>query len=476
MTKFRNYFTNIKENYNKAKEGEGFSFLFTIVIGLGFFTTAITWSMYNVYIPTYLDEYLKLNWGELSFASTIIGFIMVLDNITAVLMQPWIGHISDRIWKRYSPGKWGRRMPFIVIGIPLGALFFAMLGLFGTDTFSGNPMTGFILLLLTIGGFNISMALYRSPVVALMPDLVPKEYRSRGNGLINLMGGVGALVALFILPIVYRENPLLAYFIVSLVMIFCLIILFFTITEPEVLKDKGEKEEVKIIQTLKEFFSQKDKSMIFILFAIFAWFLGYNIIETFFSLYGVNILQIEKEDASTILGVLALMFILSSVPAGFIAKKIGRKRTILVGLAIILVALVVAAIFSVVAIPSLQTRTTLLGMDVPYTAFIILGCFFFSGIGWAFVNINSIVIVWTLAGKERVGAGTGIYYFFSASAAIIGPVLIGGIFDLIRYIFGLPAGLQYKTLFFFSSFFYLVAFVLTLFVKTTGMEGEKEEE
>ncbi|MHA1303644.1 MAG: MFS transporter [Candidatus Heimdallarchaeaceae archaeon] len=469
------WFNRVRSNYKEAQEGKSFSFPFTIIIGLGFFTTAITWSMYNIYIPTYLDEYLFANWGELAYASTIIGFIMVLDNIAAVLMQPWIGHISDSVWVKYAPQKWGRRMPFIVVGIPLGAAFFTMLGVFGYDAFSGNPMTGFILLLLTIGGFNISMALYRSPVVALMPDLVPKTYRSRANGLINLMGGVGALIGLFVVPIIYKVNPLLSYIVISVLMLLCLVVLLISIQEPKIREEVDEKEKINIIPALREFFGQKDKSMMFILFAIFSWFLGYNIIETFFSLYGVKILNIAKEDASTILGVLALMFILSSVPAGYVAKKIGRRNTILVGLAIIIVSLTIASIVSVIDIPQLQSRTTFLGMDVPNTAFVIIGCFFFSGIGWAFVNINSIVIVWTLAGKNRTGMGTGVYYFFSASAAIIGPLLIGGIFDLIKYAFNLEAGQQYQTLFFFSTFFFLISAILTFFVKTTGIEGEITE-
>lgn len=457
------------EKYRDAKEGKGFSYLFTIIIGLGFFTTAITWSIYNIYIPVYLASYLEDNWGILPFAGTLIGFIMVLDNIAAVLLQPWIGNISDNIWTRYGPNKWGRRMPFVIIGIPLGAALFAMLGLVGYDSFNGAAMTGFVLLLIAIGGFNISMALYRSPVVALMPDLVPKQFRSRGNGVINLLGGVGALIGLFIIPFIYDLSASLAFIVVSIINVLCLVVLYFSIREPKELKEVEKKEKVMIIPALKEIFGKEDKSMIFILFAIFSWFFGYNIVETFFSLYGQKVLGIEANLASLVLGVLALTFILFALPAGILSKKIGRKNSILIGLGIIVISLGVAAIFSMIDHPYLLYETRFFAL--PVAALIDAICFFFAGIGWALVNINSIVIVWHLAGKDKIGMGTGVYYFFSAAAAISGPLIMGGIFDLLSLNI-LIEGLQYKYLFIFSALFFLISGILTLFVKTTGEESD----
>ncbi|MHA1551631.1 MAG: MFS transporter [Candidatus Heimdallarchaeaceae archaeon] len=463
------------EKFKEAQNGKRFSYLFTIIIGLGFFTTAITWAIYNIYIPTYIEDYLEAIWGELAFATTLIGFIMVLDNIAAVLLQPWIGNVSDNTWKRYGKKKKGRRMPFVVIGLPIGAVFFILLGVFGFDIFSNfesSLMLGFILLLVTIGGFNISMALFRSPVVSLMPDLVPKEYRSRGNGIINLLGGVGALIGLFVFPMIEKVNTIVAFIIIGVILILCLVALYFSIKEPEELTDVAKSEPVKILPALKEIFARKDKSMIFILFAVFSWFFGFNVVETYFSLYGVNVLLMEKADASLILGILALTFILFAFPAGLIAKKIGRKQTILIGLGLIVVSLGTASIFSLVSIPALEARTTFIGMDIPYVALLDAGCFFFTGIGWAFVNINSIVIVWELAGEDKIGMGTGIYYFFSAAAAITGPLIIGGILDLLNLGLDLESGEKYKFLFIFATLFFLIASILILFVKKTGVEGE----
>lgn len=464
------------EKFKEAQESKRFSYLFTAIIGLGFFTTAITWVIYNVYIPTYLKGYLREVWGTLPLETFIIGSIMVIDNIIAVLMQPWIGHVSDRTWKRYGPNKKGRRMPFLVIGIPLAAVFFILIGVFGFDVLfasgSDSLFLGFILLLLVIGGFNISMALYRSPVVSLMPDLVGKEFRSRGNGFINLLGGIGALIGLFVFPMIEKSNTILAYIFVSIVLLICLVILYFTIKEPETLKDVEKKEHVKIIPALKEVFKQKDKSLLFILFAIFSWFFGYNVIETFFSNYGEDVLLMVPADISMIFGVVALAFIIFAFPAGLIAKKIGRRTTILIGLGLIVFFLGISTIFSLANLPALAVRTTFIGMDLPYLALLYAGCFFFVGVGWAFVNINSIVIVWELSGKDKIGMATGIYYFFSAAAAITGPVIIGGVLDLLNFGLDLAEGEQYKFLFLFAVIFFLIAGILIFFVKKTGVEGE----
>jgi Na+/melibiose symporter-like transporter len=432
---------SFKIRFREAQDGKRFSYLFTAIIGLGFFTTAITWVIYNVYIPTYLKAYLRDVWGTIPIETFIIGSIMVLDNVIAVLMQPWIGNISDKTWKRYGPNKKGRRMPFIIIGVPLAAVFFVLVGVFGYDLFSANSdsfFLGFILLLLVIGGFK----------------------------------GIGALVGLFAFPMIEKINTFWAYIFVSAILIICLIILYFTIKEPEVLKDVEKKEKVKVIPTLREIFKREDKSLVFILFAIFAWFFGYNVVETFFSNYGEDVLLMAKGDISMIFGVMALTFIIFAFPAGLIAKKIGRKQCILAGLGIFVVFLGTAAVFSLANFPALAVRTTFIGMDIPYLALLYAGCFFFMGIAWALININSIVIVWELSGKDKIGMGTGIYYFFSAAAAITGPVIIGGILDLINFGLGLEEGEQYKYLFLFAVIFFLIAGILTYFVKKTGVEGE----
>jgi maltose/moltooligosaccharide transporter len=415
----------------------GMRWLYVVAIGLGFFTTGVSWSVYNSYLPaSFLPAFIV---GDLQ--NTIIGAIMVLDNILAFFIQPWIGAKSDS-----TSTKRGRRMPYILIGTPIAAVFFALIAY-------GWAVFGFWFMLAVITIFNVSMAFYRAPVVALMPDLI---------AVINLMGGIGAIYAFAISSQIYKINdpviggllgvtaeqsgPVLAFLTTSIIMLVAVIILFFTIKEPDVPPDNIEKAI-----SLREAFSQvsfsKDKSALAVLGAIFFWFLGYNALETWWTKYGNEILSFEVADATFQLTGFALSFVIFAVPAGLLAIKLGRRNTILLGLVIMMGALIFIWFMT--------------------DFMIILGLLAIAGLGWAFINVNSIVMVWQHLGQERVGAGTGLYYFFSMTAAIIGPFLTGVIFDATA-----PFGGGLGILFPVSLIFLVIAFILTLTVKT-GEVGDK---
>lgn len=421
-------------------ETAGLRWLYVVAIGLGFFTTGVSWSMYNSYLPSdFLPTFIV---GDLQ--NTIIGAIMVLDNLLAFFMQPWIGAKSDS-----TQTKWGRRMPYIMIGTPLAAAFFTLIAY-------GWAVFGFWIMLAIITVFNIAMAFYRAPVVALMPDLVASEHRSKANGVINLMGGIGAIYAFAISSQIYKINdpslgailgvsaaqsgPVLAFLVTSIIMVVSVIILYVAVKEPEIPPNDIEKAI-----GLREAFSQVsfsgDKSALAVLGAIFFWFLGYNALETWWTKYGNEILSFSVPDATFQLTGFALSFVLFAVPAGLIAGKIGRRNTILIGLVIMMSTLVVVWLMT--------------------DYLIILALLAIAGLGWAFINVNSIVMVWQQLGQERVGAGTGLYYFFSMMAAIAGPFITGLIFDLTADVGG---GIE--LLFPVSLVFLVVALLLMLTVKT----------
>jgi len=421
--------------------------LYVLAIGLGFFTTGISWSVYNSYLPAeFLPTFIV---GDLQ--NTIIGAIMVLDNILAVLIQPYIGAKSDSTRTR-----WGRRMPYIMIGTPLAAALFTLVAY-------GWAVFGLWLMLAVITAFNISMAFYRAPVVSLMPDLVSSEHRTKANGIINLMGGIGAIYAFAIASQIFKINspalgvflgvsgeqvgPILTFLSTSIIMVVAVVILFIVIKEPEVPPVDAEKpREIGIIEAFREVSFSEDKSAAAILGAIFMWFFGYNAIETWFTKYGNEILGFAVEDASFLLTGIALSFVIFAVPAGLLAERLGRRNTILLGLIIMHVSLVA------------------LWFSTDYTA--ILGILGVAGIGWAFVNVNSIVIMWELLGKARLGAGTGLYYAASMGAAIVGPFVMGIIFDLTSISLLFPASLV----------FFIIAFVLTLAVRTGEVGDESKSE
>ena len=410
---------------SKSASTDRLDYLLTFYIGLGFFTTGITWSLYNSYVPIFLREYVFGSWQNL-----IIGIIMVLDNIAAITLQPWIGAKSDHTWTRF-----GRRMPYILLGVPIAAFFFGLI-----------PLANSLLVLLTvITIFNIAMAIYRAPVVALMPDIIPSKFRSKANGVINLMGGIGAIYAFFVGSYLYEYSPPLAFWSTSLIMILALLVLFWKVKEPEKPELHDTEEKIGIVDAFREVISNPDRSGILILLAIFTWFLGYNIIETWYTTYGVVVLGIPDYIASRTLTTFALSFVIFAIPAGFVATKIGRKNTIVIGLVGLIISLA-----SMIFI----TNITLI--------YIILGI---AGLFWAFININSITIVWEIATGKKLGAYTGLYYFFSALAAIVGPVFSGFIFDIVglSIMFWLSTGLM------------VIALLFTLGVKSGEVSEEEIE-
>ncbi|MGE5560425.1 MAG: MFS transporter [Chloroflexota bacterium] len=388
----------------------------TFLIGFGFLATSIAWSMYNANVPLILDRAYGLS-------TLTIGVIMTFDNIFAVIFQPLFGALSDRTITR-----WGRRMPYILIGLPLCAALFVLIP--RMSTLFG--MMGVIIL------FNFIMSTWRSPVIALMPDLTPPPLRSLANGVINLMGGVGGVLAFLVGGmLVNRGGAGLAFIFGGFVMVLAWVALFLFVREPKVLS-AAEAEVVREQEMAEERHDKRgiNRSLLLILFAILFWFVGYNAIETFFTLWAVNVLGLSEGSASITLTFFTLALVIGAVPAGIIGTRFGRRRTILAGLV------------GIVALFTLQGFMTSLNVVRILLAL--------AGFSWALININSLPMVVEIARSSRIGKYTGYYYFFSASAAIIGPSLFGWIRDLTQ---------NYSTLFVFANAAFAIALGCMLFVR-----------
>ncbi|MFW9909117.1 MAG: MFS transporter [Candidatus Thorarchaeota archaeon] len=440
-------FKDTTQPTNQDGDTEPMRWLYVFVIGLGFFTTGVSWSVYNSYLPA---DFLPTFIGG-SLQNTIIGLIMVLDNIVALFLQPYIGARSDAKRSRF-----GRRMPYILIGTPTAAVFFALIAI-------GWAAFNFWLMFLFLTIFNVAMAYYRAPVVALMPDVVPSKLRSKANGVINLMGGVGAIYAFAIASQIYKiqdpglaamfgitptqVGPILAFLTTSVIMVVATIILYLVVKEPEVPPvDPGKPKEIGIVQAIRQVSFSTDRSAIGLLFAILFWFFGWNAMETWYTRYGREVLGFLTADASFQLTAFALSFVVFAVPAGLVAGKIGRKQSILLGLIIMIAALVMLIL----------TSNYLMMMLILVVA----------GFGWAFINVNSIVMVWEQLGKARIGAGTGLYYLFSMTAAIFGPLVTGFIFDMTSLSLLFPV----------SIVFLIIAFIFMLGVRTGEIGDESISE
>ncbi|MCJ7807032.1 MAG: MFS transporter, partial [Clostridia bacterium] len=291
---------------------KNFSYPKIIVLGLGFLIISLTWAIYNAYVPPILERLL----AHLPYTDTAVGFVMTFDNIAAILLIPWFGAMSDRTWTRF-----GRRMPFLLISVPVAAVFFALLPYLGYSLMTLIPV---IIIM------NIAMAAFRAPAIALMPDLTPSAYRSKANGIVNLMGGLGAMIFYFGFTAIMGVHT--AFVTAAVIMFIVLAVLLLAIREPRDQFEAAGKQQDGIISSLFAVLREKEGSTRFIFFAIFMWFIGWNGVETFFTLYGMDKWGIEESQAAFYLGFFSLSFLLMAVPSGFIATALGRKKTILAGL------------------------------------------------------------------------------------------------------------------------------------------------
>lgn len=393
------------------------------LLGFGFFGVSVIWGIYNAFVPIFLDQRFGLE-------PALVGFFMTLDNIAALLIQPPVGAWSDRLRTPI-----GRRMPFILIGAPVGAIAFGLIPL-------QHVLPLFVACTSTL---LLSMAFWRTPVVALMPDITPSQYRSQANGIINFMGGVGAIISFLVGAQLYDINPNLPFWMGSgLVIISSLLVLTF-IREPKTYETTST-ERPNLLKSLGEVIRDPDKSGIRILLAIFFWFVGYNAIEAFFTLFSVNHLGLKESDGTRLLGQLSLLFVIMAIPSGFIGGAIGRRKTISIG--IILLGLIMVSIFFL-PVSTLTTQVT----KLPVVGVVpVVGLFLMvAGIAWALININSLPMVVDLTEAAKLGTYTGLYYLFSTLAAIAGPNITGWIIQL--------TGKDYRNTFIAAPFFMVLALI-----------------
>jgi Na+/melibiose symporter-like transporter len=403
------------------------------ILGFGFFGVSIIWAMYNAYVPIFLKSF--------KLTSFIIGIVMTVDNIFAILLLPFLGALSDRTRTRL-----GRRRPYILAGAPLAMLFFLLIPY--TRLFENLALMMFTIILM-----NLSMAFFRTPVVALMPDITPSHFRSQANGIINFMGGLGALLVFFAGKPLYDSNITYPFIAGGLLMLLACLIVVFTIKEDRPFIEEEDREGKKPTVSFRESFSafyenikdifSGDRSLLFILFSIFFWFVGFNSIETFFTSYAKFYLGIKESTGALVLGVFSLSFMISALVTGYIGAKKGRNKTIRAGLLIITVIMI----------------TSMLFRNFIYIAIL----FLIGGFGWALINVNSLPMVVDMTSLKKVGGYTGLYYFFSQAANIVAPPLSGISIDL----FGYPS------LMVFASFFFILSFITMHFVRRGEIVKEK---
>ena len=413
----------------------------TTLVGFAFLSICAFWQMYDNLIPKILTETFGI--GE-----SISGVIMASDNVLALFLLPLFGGLSDKCTSRL-----GRRRPFILFGTLSAVVLMLALPLL-TDSYHAAPApwktTCFVL---TLGLLLIAMGTYRSPAVALMPDVTPKPLRSKANAIINLMGAVGGIIYLIITTFLYKTAadvyvsylPLFA--IVGSIMLAALAVVMFCVNEPRLVAEQKAYEEAHPEDSLTEVTESGEtlpgdvrRSLSFLLSSIALWFIGYNGVTTWFSVYAAESWNMTLGQANTCLTIATAGAIVSYIPVGNVASRVGRRKTIRFGT--LLLSGSFAAAFA-------------------YTMFsnafspILYGLFVLVGIAWASINVNSLPMVVEMCKGSEVGKFTGLYYTFSMSAQIATPIAAGWLLENVGY----------KTLFPYAAMFVFASFLTMGFVR-----------
>ncbi|MEL7590723.1 MAG: MFS transporter [Anaerolineaceae bacterium] len=368
------------------------------LLGFGFFGVSVIWTTYNIFVPLFLANRYHLS-------PALIGFFLTLDNIAAFLIQPSVGVWSDRLRTPI-----GRRVPFVLIGAPIAALAFGVL-----------PMVNALPVFFACACMLvISMAFWRTPVMALMPDITPSRYRSQANGIINLMGGLGAVVASIGGSALYEVNDNYPFWFGSVLVIIAAALVLLFIKEPKIYTD-AEKPP-GLISSLRELIKDEDKSAVFLLAAIFFWVLTTQQADTFLTLYATRHLGISEGDAGRLAGHLGILFLLFAIPAGVLGGRIGRRKTITIGILSMALFIFLIAVLSKDFLTIFITHIPILGRIRAANLFLMA-----SGISWAFININALPMVVDLTSADRIGTYTGFYFLAYTLSSVVGPILNGWI-------------------------------------------------
>jgi MFS family permease len=408
-------------------EEQKFKYGKLFLIGFGFFGVSVLWSLYNTYVPILLSQ-------KFSLDAAAIGFFMSLDNIAALFIQPPVGAWSDRVRT-----KLGRRLPFIAVGAPIAAVAFGLVPL-------ADSLPLFLACTVTT---ILAMAFWRTPVVALMPDVTPSHLRSQANGIINFMGGLGLVLGTSIGAMLVKQNQAYPFWFGSFLVLIAAALVLIFVREPKVYEEHPTTEKPNLLKSLKELVTNKHGDAIRIFLAIFFWFIAYNAIEAFLSLYGVNHLGLDESGAGRLITSVGASFLIFAIPAGFIGGKLGRKKTISIGLVIMI--LVLLSVFFIPKETLLQSHGSLplLGSFMNLTILLLA-----AGTGWSLININSLPVVVDLTDRAHIGTFTGLYYLFSTLAAIAGPNINGWIVKLTRE--------NYSSIFIIGPIFMFAALIMIL--------------
>ena len=392
----------------------------TILAGLAFMSSSGFWGMYDAVTPLILKDSFKLN-------EVLNGVVMAMDNVFALFLLPVFGILSDKTNTRL-----GKRMPYIAIGTLLASV--AMFFMPYADNARNLP-----LFLISTGCVLLAMSFYRSPAVALMPEITPRELRSKGNAVIMLMGTAGVIYSMIMIKLLVKNgaegttpNYMPLFLSMIAFMVISTVVLILTVPEKKWAAEvKEDPSEEKNKNEGKKLSGGKLKSLLFILLSVFFWYMAYNAVNSAFSRYSTHVLGIKDGGYATYMLVATVVAVISYLPVGIISSKLGRKKVILAG---------VVGLASSFAIATFIPK----GGIVLYIIFGIVG------ISWGEINVNSFPMAVEIASDGDEGRYTGYYYTFSMAAQVLTPVLSGVFLQYVSYRSLFPYGVVFSVLAFIT--------------------------
>lgn len=393
----------------------------TLLVGLAFLSICAFWQLYDNVVPLILKN-------TFDIPDDIAGVIMALDNVLALFLLPLFGKLSDRTHTRL-----GRRMPYILGGTLAAVVLMNLLPM-------ADRARSLWLFVAALGLLLLAMGVYRSPAVALMPDVTPKPLRSKGNAIINLMGTLGGVFTLAATSLLVthdatgREDYSALFLAVSILMLAAVVVLLLTIRENRLAhevelqnlaaqgEDAAQAQDDETPSSGAGFSSLDPalrRSLILILCSVALWFMGYNAVTTAFTKYVSVQWGYDIKAASQCLMVATVGAVVSYLPVGFLSSRFGRKRVIQAGV------LLLAACFGAAAL---------------FASFspVLYGIFALVGAAWAMINVNSYPMVVEISKSGDVGKYTGYYYTFSMAAQIVTPIASGWLLEHVGYYTLLP--------------------------------------
>ncbi|HEX6989299.1 MAG TPA: MFS transporter [Bacillota bacterium] len=399
-------------------------------LGMGYLAAQTVWALYNAYLPLFYGQFIASN--------ALIGLVMIIDNIASVTAQPAFAAQSDRTRTRL-----GRRVPYLLVGMPLAAACFALIP-------RAPTLAGLLAATLLM---NLGIAIFTTPNYALMADITPAGRLGRANGIVNAMGGLGALVAFFVLNPLYVRNPALPFDATGLLLAAALVLVLVAVPErrlvqpglqPEVAGSPagpdpaaadptgGARGQARIgadppaadpppegalrltdlggvLSAVRAVLTNPDRRCLYLLLGALFWVAAVNGAQNMFTRYGVEHLGLSPADATFLLGFFALAFIAGSVPAGLVGDRMGRIPAIRLGAAGIL-----ATFVMMMAVGDAGTARYV---------------FLFGGICWALIIINAYPVLLELTPRAQAGTYTGLWNVVIALAGLISPPLYGAVVD-----------------------------------------------